>query len=167
VHEALGLIALDRGDLEAARGHLEQSLEISRSIDESSSISGTVLILAYLALSDGNDREAVTRLHEAVPLARQVGDVTSIFWPRCWAIVAGLLARHGSPDRAAEVLGAAQGVREQAGSDPLSGYTLRFHEEVAETIRSLLPAGEFEAAWQRGRQEGTEEFLEEALSDLD
>ena len=167
VHEALGLIALDRGDVETARGHLEQSLEISRSIDESSSISGTVLILAYVALSAGDDREAVSRLHEAVPLARQVGDVTSIFWPRCWAIVAGVLARRGSLGRASEVLGAAQGVREQAGADPLSGYTLRFHEEVADTIRSLLPAGEFEAAWERGRQDGNEEFLEQALSDLD
>jgi predicted ATPase len=167
VHEALGLIACERGDLETARGHLEQSLEISRSIDESTSISGTLLIFAYVALSEGDDREAVVQLREAVVLARQVGDVTSIFWPRCWAIVAGVLAKRGSPGRAAEVLGAAQGVREQAGADPLSGYTLRFHEEVAETIRSLLPAGEFEAAWERGRQEGTEELLEQALSDLD
>lgn len=63
--------------------------------------------------------------------------------------------------------GAAEGVRERAGAHPLEGYTLRFNEEVTAEIRSSPPVGEFETAWERVRQEETEEFLEQALSDLD
>jgi len=52
-------------------------------------------------------------------------------------------------------------LREQAGEPSLTGLTLRFHEEVLAKIRSSIPAGEFQAAWERGRREGTEEFLEQ------
>lgn len=109
IHEALGLIAYDRSDLATARRHSEMSLEISRSIDDSGSVSGTLEILAYPGLSEGDDHEAVVRLCEAAQLARQVGDASSIFWPRCWTIVAGVLGTRGSPERASQVLGAAEG----------------------------------------------------------
>jgi predicted ATPase len=166
MHEGLGVNALGQSDLDTARAHLEQSLRICRSIGDSSTMSSTLELLAYVAVVEQREDEAVRLLREAVQLARELGDVSMMFWGRCWTVVAGVLTARGAPEAALHVLGAAERIREESGTGTLAGHTLRFHDEVVAHIRELLSEDAVADAWAHGRAEASEEVLEQALRDL-
>ena len=69
-----GVLARDRGDLAAARGHLEASLEASRALGETGLVAWALRDLGALLGQQGECGPAEARVAEGLALARAAGD---------------------------------------------------------------------------------------------
>jgi predicted ATPase/class 3 adenylate cyclase len=165
--DALGLMALTRHDLPEARRYLELSREISESIGDAITRWTVLVNLANVALAEGDDRSAAGLLREAARNAREIGDVATGSWARFWTAVAATYMKRGLPEHALRVLGAAERLREETKTAPLGGFTLRLHEQVLAEIQDSVGRDQAAEAWEQGRAQASEEFLEQALRDLD
>jgi predicted ATPase len=164
--EALGLIALRRGEPDAARGYFDRVLEICDRAGDRSHTAGTRILLAAVAAQSGQYDEAARNLRIGTEEASSIGDKTSFVWERAWILAAMVLVDRGSAADACRVLGAAERVREEEGSR-LAGFTEEFHRNAVARIRAVSSVDDVERAWQEGRRLASREYLEEMLRSLD
>jgi len=81
----------------------------------------------------------------------------------CFEGLAAVLAFTGQPEAAAQLLGAAEALREGLGVE-LAPAERETHEETAAAIRSALGEEQFSAAWRRGRELSLEQAIAYALA---
>jgi predicted ATPase/transcriptional regulator with XRE-family HTH domain/Tfp pilus assembly protein PilF len=141
--EFLGRAAARRGELARARELLEQALAWARQLQHPHSMCGPLLALGQLGISRGETLDARRLLIEALTLANAAGEMYFV------ADALEGLAGTAEPERAAQLAGAAAGLRQRLGlprmvldRDPVGRW-------LSATRRALGEA-RYAEAWQAG-----------------
>jgi non-specific serine/threonine protein kinase len=152
----LGLIAMERGDHEVARGRLEQSLTAFRQAGDRFTIALTLDSLARVNIKLGANEEARANYLEALTISQQFQDSANA------AIsldgLAGLETLNGSAQRALHLASAAQNLRKGTGVEP----TPELKEQIDGTLaaaRAKLSREVADAAWKQGATLNMEEAI--------
>jgi predicted ATPase len=162
----LSNVARQQGDCPAARALIEESLSLSRELRDNWWISMGLYCLGLVALQEGDHRAAYSALAESLTLRRQSNDMPYIAFTL--EGFAALYAAQGRAPLAAQLLGAAEGVREAAPVPVLPPELRDAERETAlETVRAALSDTEFAAEWAAGRAMGLDEAIRCALSPPD
>ena len=139
----LGTALLNLGDLPRARAVLDESLVVARQYDDPWSSAMSLMLLGHLDLAEGDNTHAQAVLAEAASLFQATGNM--VYLPWCLEGLAGLAAARGDYERAAELDGARDALRNQIGVflPPVhpAGYS-----QTLETARAGLTQAAFDAA---------------------
>jgi predicted ATPase/DNA-binding SARP family transcriptional activator len=147
----LGLTARREGKLDIAETHLRKVLQTSRLIGSAPDAARTISLseLGFIAEQRG-DPAAARSLHlESFTAARTIGDRQAV--AQALTGLAGAQALGGQPDRAAQLLGAADAARRTAGASLPPRSTADINRITAATRRALGEAA-FTAGFQHGRR---------------
>lgn len=99
----LASVLLERGQVDAARSHLDRSLELTSEADLASGRSRVLLGHAELAIREGDVERALELAREALVLAQRSGDAATVAEAHVWlGRIADLRGDHGGADRAFE-----------------------------------------------------------------
>jgi predicted ATPase len=142
----LGTALLNLGDLTRARAVLDESLVVARRYEDRWSSAMSLMLLGHVDLAEGDDTHAQAVLAEAAALFQATGNM--VYLPWCLEALAGLAAAQGDYERAAELAGARDALRDQIGVflPPVhpAGYT-----RTLEAARAALGPAVFDAAHTR------------------
>jgi non-specific serine/threonine protein kinase len=150
-----------QGDLTAAREFGEESLECSRAMGNREGVGQALSELCLTALRQGDLTAAYRFLTQHLAENQQVGSR--------WGIAIGLegaaylAVEQGQPDRAARLLGAAEGIRERF-QRPLEQFQRGDYEQAVTAARAALGQETFAAAWAAGRALSLEQAIATALT---
>ena len=146
----LGYLSLVHGDLSQAREELERSVEAAVECGDGHAHARALAGLASVALEDGHDEEARTLAARSLDVSAPALDRDTI----CWALeLAGVACAAIAPTCAAQLLGAAEALREYLGQQ-LGGLELRQHK------RALALRPDREQAFSAGRKLSLEAAVE-------
>jgi predicted ATPase/DNA-binding CsgD family transcriptional regulator len=152
----LGLIAMERGDHEVARGRLEQSLTAFRQAGDRFTVALTLDSLARVNVKLGANDEARANYLEALTISQQFQDSANA------AIsldgLAGLEILNGRAQRALQLASAAQNLRKATGAEP----TPELKEHIDGTLaaaRAKVSRDAADAAWKQGATLNMEEAI--------
>jgi predicted ATPase len=157
----MAVVASLTGDSESALQLFDECIEMMRRVGDRWGLSYTLVGLSYERLRSGEIDQAKILLDESLALSRETASATSM------AIVllgyAGLAAASGQPLRAAQIIGAADGVAASINARwwPTEQFAYDF---IAMMIRALLDDGAWEAAYAEGRAMTMEQAIEYMLS---
>jgi predicted ATPase/class 3 adenylate cyclase len=161
VLENLAGLALLRGDLAAAKVHIGEALPLQREIGHTWGAPFALAILGEIARREGNLADAAAHHREAIAIAYQRGDRT--FVGGCLMAIASIAASGGEYEGAARLFGAAEKLRESAGS--WSHVSARGGDEQAlALIHGRLSEDDFATNWAAGRALAFDQVLGEALT---
>jgi predicted ATPase/DNA-binding SARP family transcriptional activator len=159
----MGDLALNAGDLEAAERIVSESLSLCRVLGEEAGVAVNLGNLAFIALERGDADSAYARLAEALERSHAVGFAE---WVAIMLIGLAAVATIRDEDaRAAELLGAAERMLEEAGAS-LDSIERRVHAGTRETLRDRLGDDAFAASLESGRGLSTSAAVEVATSSL-
>jgi predicted ATPase/class 3 adenylate cyclase len=150
----LGYLSLVDGDLSQAREELERSVEAAVECGDGHAHARALAGLASVALEDGHEEEALALAARSLDVSGPAFDRDTI----CWALeLAGVACAAIAPKCAAQLLGAAEALREYLGQQ-LGGLELNQHKRAL----ALLP--DREQAFAAGRKLALEAAVELARS---
>ena len=157
---ALGEIARLRGDLAEASECYRQALQESRGLSDSRS---AVILsnLGLVAFAQGDSQGARDCFDESLALYRTLGDPGGL--AACLDGLAGVHAASGDAQRAAQLLGAADALRESTG-EPVQPTDRDDHERFVAAAGERLDDASFAAARASGARLSTDEAIELALA---
>jgi hypothetical protein len=120
-------------------------------------------IQATISQLEGDEERTAAVLRESVALSSALRDS----WSLVYGLVglAGIAARHGEPERAARLFGAADAIGEAASVTIAFPPTRPLYEQDLATVRARLDAEAFEAYWEGGRTMTMKEAVAEALAE--
>jgi predicted ATPase/class 3 adenylate cyclase len=146
----LGYLSLVHGDLPRAREQFERSVEAAIECGDGHAHARALAGLASLALEDGRDEEALALAARSLDVSGPALDRDTI----CWALeLAGVACAAIAPKCAAQLLGAAEALREYLG-EQLGGLEFKQHRRAL----ALLP--DREQAFATGRKLALEAAVE-------
>ncbi len=147
VHQRLGALALDTGNLAAAREHLERAVPIAIQERILEPLARARADLARLALVEGAPHQAFKEYAEALTLNQEIGDLLGIIG--CLDGFAAVAAAQHQPQRAATLLAAAQALRDER-QIQIAPLDQQSRNATAAGVRAVLSAGALAAAEQVG-----------------
>ena len=156
----LGYMAVQQGDYEAAQAQLEFALTLQREVGDQWGIATTLHNLANAARGQENYDEARGRYEESLTIARELGDGRTIAY--LLGDMGGLAALEGQAQRALQLVGAAEGLREDIGA-PIPPADQAILDRLLEPARLALGAAVTASAMAEGRAMSLEEAIEYAL----
>ncbi len=163
----LGTLELYRGEYDAAREQLEEALALFRDFGNHMGIAHAYHCLADLALHQGNDKQAAKLVSDSLSMSQSfLGNFSNREFTFMRLLIVSKLARARQDDeKAAQLLGAAESLREQNGYllEPLP--RAEYEEAIAQVRAQLDPAG-FETAWVEGQAMTEAEVVTAALDYL-
>jgi predicted ATPase/class 3 adenylate cyclase/DNA-binding CsgD family transcriptional regulator len=144
----LSWIALNQGDLTAARQFAEETLALEREMGSKWSFANPLCVLARVEVRLGNYDRARYLYEDLLPLVKEVGDkgLTAIILEG----LAEVLSAQGEVAWAARLWGAAESLRVSSGF-PLLPVDLIDYEPAVAAARLRLSERAFDAAWDEGR----------------
>jgi len=163
VHQARTLNALGDGDLETARSAAADGARLSRRTGDLYSLTMMLLNQGFAALRSGDAGEAERRFVEALPIARRIDDRVA----QCY-LLGGLGACAASvrdPQRAAQLLGAMEGLRVEVGVIVNSGMAPAL-SSATESVRAALGPARFESALRDGLRMSRADALRLAMREV-
>lgn len=163
VRQARTLNALGDGDLETACSAAADGARLSRRAGDLYSLSMMLLNQGFAALRSGDADEAERRFVEALPIARRIDDRVA----QCY-LLGGLGACAASvrdPQRAAQLLGAMDGLRVEVGAIVNSGMAPAL-SSATESVRAALGPARFESSLRDGRRMSRADALRLALREV-
>ena len=144
----VGLVALSRQDAASAQQPIEESLEISRALGDRRTIAKGAYFLGDAVSGLKDHSTGRTLYEESLSLSIELGDL----WVSSIALEG--LARNasatGQPEAAANLVGAADSIREATGA-PRSAYWQDLHERLTCELRARLGDDVFATAAAAGR----------------
>ncbi len=151
--------ALDTGDVQVARMHLEQASQVSEAIGVTTfNVQGN---LGMVLREEGDLDGATAMVQDGLRISRRRGDRYGLAYSMlCMAFIATDL---GDWQRAAELHGVAQAFLDQIGQPWLFVYK-RFRQRSIDTISVCLGKEELERCYAKGRGLGFDAAIELALS---
>jgi len=158
----LGCVAGLQADLPAAKELIGASLVIRRGLGDKWGMAYSLDGLGWVACTEGDHTSAATHYRESLRLFRELGDSWRIAGGV--ANLAGPATGQGQWPRAAQLLGAAESLREGV-SARLSPVDCQEYEQRAARVRTQLAATVFAAAWAQGRALTQEQAVAYALLD--
>lgn len=157
-----GLIAHSQGDFAAATTYLEEAEQRQRSLNFWAGLCDTLSNLGALRLDQGELQQAVTLFRESLQLALDHRH------SRCLAEALSGLAlvaiAQRAPEHAAQLLGAAEAVRQQVGAS-VKGWHRDALERGVREAKAALSAEAYAAAFSVGRTLALDAALAEAFND--
>ncbi|MFL5732413.1 MAG: tetratricopeptide repeat protein [Chloroflexia bacterium] len=151
----LGNVAHDFGNYARARALHEESLELMRDLEDKWGLAETLEGLARALSSaevQGYERERGT------VMGYGIGSLPTIPSPT----QSSVLSSQSSLERAGLLWGAAEALRESAGT-PLSAADRARHDRTVSEARALLDPPTFDAAWQQGRETPMDQVIDQVL----
>lgn len=158
----LGSALLNLGDAVHARVRSEESLSLARRHDDQWSSAMSLTVLGHVELADGDDKRALELFGEAASLLQTIGNFMYLPW--CLEGLAGVVTTRGQHERAAELDGAREAVRIQAGVLIAPLHPVGYARTLA-TVRNALTQDAFRAAYAAGKTRPAEQTLAAALAD--
>ncbi len=157
----LSAIALELADYDQAAEYGEQALRRAHEIGSKRSISVALINLGRAARERGEIGACKQRLTEAIKVVESTGDTHQATW--CLDECAALAHSEGRYGEAATLLGATAGLRQQSGSRLMPVENARFEAKL-QAARDVLPAVDFDAAFEKGKGMNLRESLLFAVS---
>jgi len=143
-----GYVALRQGRYPLARKLLQEAVEIARSGDDVSLLARCHVHQGYLALREGSTAEAYTLLADGLRGFHESGASEGVQLAlRGLAALAGVQRRS---ERAAQLFGAAEALRERLGM-VLPPVERPEYEEYVAAVRTAVNDHDFTTAWAEGR----------------
>ncbi|MBN1147557.1 MAG: tetratricopeptide repeat protein [Anaerolineales bacterium] len=139
----LGELARIQGKYEKAARYYEKSLAMAEEIGSRMAVAAGLLNLGLVHASLGEDIASLKYLYEALDLSAAIGVIPIVLFTL--AGIAGLWAKAGRYERAAELLGLA------LNHPAVDAQNEREAEPILAMLRRALPAGDLEAALERGK----------------
>ena len=158
--EGLGLVALRQKEYALARARCEEALVINRESGNKAGIAFSLCNLGIVAVEQERYNEAEGFLEEALPIYREIGNKRGI--AGCLEAFAGLAHAQGRSERAVQLFGSADALREAIGS-PMPPVERAGHEHSVATLRDMFGAEYFKTAWTVGRKMTMEQAIELAM----
>ncbi|MCA1657400.1 MAG: LuxR C-terminal-related transcriptional regulator, partial [Actinobacteria bacterium] len=158
--QGLGRLAAEDGDVDTARGLIEEALTRARGDGNRSGIAHSLYGLGELARSRGHVKEAALLHGEALELLHELGHLPAV--AASLEALAGIDPAAGGYEHSARLLGAAQALRDANGYARENWESSRCESDVA-LVRQGLLAEEFEAALAHGRALSIDKAVAEAL----
>jgi tetratricopeptide (TPR) repeat protein len=152
----LGVLAMRQQDLGAARTMFDQATNEMRALGDQSSLSMALGNLGNIALKQGDLPAARTYLMEALKITMELGAQRQL--PMLLEQAADFADRLGDPSRAVTLRGAADALREDAGT-PVGAAERQHEESVVAHLRERVGASAFEEAWSVGRSTALEDAV--------
>jgi non-specific serine/threonine protein kinase len=153
----LGSLAERQGDFEQAKNvHLE-SLEIRRDLGDRLGVAVSLNNLGMVCALQGDCDRARDLFQESLSMLQELEDWSIL--PALMKSFGILMAKRDDPRRAAQLLGAGESAREEAGSR-LAERDREKLDSAIQGLRENLGDDEFKAEWDRGRGLSREEVLE-------
>jgi non-specific serine/threonine protein kinase len=140
-------LAQEQHDLERAKRLLEESFELSQAADDDWGVAHSLANLGQLRLALDDRPGATAAFRQALEVWRKLGnfvDVAECFEGMAEAMIGG------QPRRAANLLGAAEVLRERSGA-PAAAVELRRYKELIARLHKQLREDTFATAWREGR----------------
>ena len=144
----LGTVARHEGDCETARALYEESLTLCRTLGDKRGIAICLEGLANVARIESDDAQARALCQESLALWRDLSDKRGI--AECLETLAHIAGARKQAERAAQLLGAAEALREAIGS-PLPPAERPDYDRSVSAIRAALSKKDFATAWTQGR----------------
>jgi predicted ATPase len=151
-----GYLELERADYRRAEERFESAGALFASVDNSYGVARALAGLGAVALHEHRNEDAVASLRESIALSNSMGDRENMVWA---LELLGVARSEKNGDLAAQLLGAAESLREVLGSK-VEGLELALHE------RALGALGPCEVAWAAGRELTPDEAAALALAQL-
>lgn len=162
----LARLALEDGDTETADALASESLAVAREAGDLEQILHITQQIGLIRILQGRLSDAVELEREVVQLADRLQSKTA--FRRCCEDLALLLARQGNLDRAAQLLGKVQALREELGREGIWDISPQVDPLVTSTVAKVQGGLGEEArleALNVGRAADLQELLEAALQD--
>jgi predicted ATPase/class 3 adenylate cyclase/Tfp pilus assembly protein PilF len=156
----LGNVAAHQGDYAAAQDYLEQGLNLYREMGQRVGIADVTGNLGGVALAQGEIAAARRHYQESLTIAIECDARSNI--ASSLTGFASLAAAEGAPERAAQLWGAAEALRE-AIQAPMSLHDRPTYERDISAVRQTLGAETFETAWAIGRAMSAEQAAARAF----
>jgi predicted ATPase/DNA-binding SARP family transcriptional activator len=144
----LGTVARHEGDCETARSLYEESLTLCRTLGDKRGIAFSLQGMANVARLEGDHEEARALCQESLVIWRDLSDKRGI--AECLETLAHIASAQKQAERAAQLLGAAEALREAIGS-PLPPAERSDYDRSVSAIRAALSKKDFATAWTQGR----------------
>jgi predicted ATPase/DNA-binding CsgD family transcriptional regulator len=149
IGQARALNGLRDGELGAVRSASAQGARLSREAGDLYTLDMMLLSQGFAALRSGDFAEAGLRLTEGLRIARQLDDRVAQFH-----LIGGLgccAARAREPRRAAQLLGAMENIRAEAGATINAGMAPALTQAVA-SVTAVLGQSSFDAEFAAGKR---------------
>jgi DNA-binding NarL/FixJ family response regulator len=161
---SLGNLANDQGDLVAAHALHAESLAVRRELRDDWAIRVSLNNLGDVAYLRGEYALALVLHEESLTISRALGDQAGIGDALNNLGLAALAAAESRPERAAQLFGAAEAVRDRLGLAQSAPERVLHDRDVA-GVRAALNETAFAAAWTEGGGMPLEAVLAYALGD--
>jgi predicted ATPase/DNA-binding CsgD family transcriptional regulator len=161
----LGLahVAIAQGNYERAAAAYKESLHLSQQLGSRPCAARAQSGLGFLARARGDPATAYRLFQESLAVWGEIDDAISI--AICLEAIAGTICSLGGPFRAAQLLGAAEAIRERLHSPIPRGAQPTYRQTVA-GIQSSLTMLLFATAWVEGRALSPAKAIDLAREDL-
>jgi predicted ATPase/DNA-binding SARP family transcriptional activator len=155
----LGYVALGEGDWPGATGLAERGLVTLRELGDANGTATAVYVLGAAALGAGDGRRAAAELAESLRLFHDVGDREGA--AECLHALAASVGSE-DPAKAAVLSGAAESLRDEAGSS-LARFQLEWRDRTADEARARIGDDAWSQAFERGRALTLDAAVREAI----
>jgi predicted ATPase len=145
----LGTVAQIRGDDAQAQRFYTESLAVRRQLRDKRGISLMLNNLGEVTLNQGDTVQSFAFYVECLALCRELHDREGAAY--CLEGLAGIAVARRQIERAAQLWGIAEGLREAIGSPLMPADRTRYDRLVAEARAQIDPAA-WQSAWEAGRQ---------------
>jgi non-specific serine/threonine protein kinase len=156
-------LAQEQHDLLRAKRLLEESFELSQAADDQWGVAHSLANLGQLSLALDDRPGATAAFRQALEVWRKLGNFVDI--AECFEGMAAAMAG-AQPRRAANLLGAAEVLRERSGA-PAAAVELRRYEDLVARLHKQLREDTFAAAWHQGRRLAMDRAIDLAMRDDD
>ena len=160
----LGYLALVGGDFEEARRCSEANLAVAREIGDRVLMANSLHNLAIAAVQQGRSDDAVALVRETLALCHALGYTELIAYGLDMLAAVAVDARE--PERAARLLGAAEGLLEATGAR-LEPAERAVHDGAVAAVRATVDAELVQRAWSAGRALAFDDAVALALATCD
>jgi non-specific serine/threonine protein kinase len=155
----LGLLAQSEGDLAAAKLFYSESLTIWQEHGDKS-MAYSLFGLGQIACSEGDYARAHILLKESLSIREKIGDKKGIL--NCLDGLAELAQKEAKPERAAQLLGASESLRQTLGMNA-PNETPNDSSQPLRWVQATLGENTFWVVWARGHAMPLEQAIEFAL----
>jgi tetratricopeptide (TPR) repeat protein len=155
----LGVVALDQQDYSQAQTFYEESLALVRESGDRRSIAVLLGNLGEIGLRQEDYTRAHASFIESLALRRDLGDKEGI--AHCLEGLAQIAGACGQPQRAAQMWGAAEALREALGASTPPAERAAYERAIA-AAHTQIDAAAWDAAWAAGRTLALEQAIAEA-----
>ena len=157
----LAQIAVNRGDATTAAIHLEQAIELQRSLSFRWGLGDSLRLLGHVNRRLGNCERARLHYRESMELGRNHGDPRMI--SESVAGVAALVAASGAFESAARLYGIVASLRRYIGT-LTGGWDPDDYERNVALVQDALSPDAFERCWSAGERLSFADGVAEAIS---